>query len=241
MIENDEQETMTTTLTFEPIPWIVPKPRPRWLRGVRGLLGWGSESRRLEARTETDDEHDLRLLRLATAGDDEAFRTLVDRHHRKLLAVCGRLLGDREEAQDVVQETFLQVYRKAESLRPGTRVGGWLYRVAVNGSLKRLRRRGVVRFLSLTPAPGGSSEPTLPDASDPTPRPDRRLEARERWLRTRRQIDALPPRQRVVLVLARFEGLSMRQVAETLGISERAAEGRLARALAKLQAIGDRP
>ena len=187
---------------------------PAWSASVD--LAWSSDAPDLDAE----------LLKAACTGDDEAFRRLVERHQGRLLSACERLLGESGEAQDVVQETFFQAYRKGAGFRPTGTVGAWLYRIAVNGCLKRLRRRRVVRFIGLGPAEAGSS--------DPAPRPDRQAEARERWRTTRRCIDALPPGQRAVVVLARFEGLSLRQVGQVLGISEKAAESRLARALDRL-------
>lgn len=178
---------------------------------------------------DTAPDGDLLLLRRASAGDEEAFRRLVERHQRRLLTVCGRMLGDPVEAQDVVQETFFKAYRRAERFGSDGRLGAWLYRVAVNGCLHRLRRRRLVSFVGL----GGETPRTI-EPEDPAPGPESRLESNERWQRVRRSIESLPPGQKAVLVLARFEGASMREIASTLGITEKAVEGRLTRALAKL-------
>ena len=74
----------------------------------------------------------------------------MERHHRRLLRVCERLLGDREEARDAVQEVLLKVLHKAGGFRPRALVSTWLYRIAVNHCLNVLRRRRLVRMLSLT-------------------------------------------------------------------------------------------
>src|SRR5689334_8866414 len=80
-----------------------------------------------------DPDWDL-VARIAT-GDREAFAELVERHHRRLLRVCERLLGDAEDARDAVQEVFLKVMVKAGGFRPKALVSTWLYRVAVNHCL----------------------------------------------------------------------------------------------------------
>ena len=181
---------------------------------------------------------DLDLLRAGCSGDEAAFRRLVENHQRRLLTVCERLLGSAAEAQEIVQETFLQAFRKGGSFRPSGRVGAWLYRIAVNLCLRRLRRRRLVRFIGLGGAGLSSADKAAPGPSlpaDPSPGPEQQAAARRRWATTRRWIDALPTGQRAALILVRFEGLSVRAAADVLDLSEKAVEGRLARAIAALK------
>jgi RNA polymerase sigma-70 factor (ECF subfamily) len=118
-------------------------------------------------------------------------------------------------------------------VRPQGQVYTWLYRIAVNHCLNKLRRRKLVRFLRW-------EDPEERDAAfDP---PDEAadaatiLEARRRWRETRRAIARRPENQRSVLVLVRFEGLSYKQAAEVLGITEGAVESRLFRAMRRIEA-----
>ena len=183
------------------------------------------------------DDPDREVLAQVAAGDVEAFSTIVERHRDRLLSVCQRLLGDREAARDAVQEVFLKAYRKAGSFRPRGKVSTWLYRIAVNHCLNRLRRRRLARFLPFEgPAgAGGESAPAellAAEGADPLAT----LEARRRWGRVRRAVEALPPGQRAVLVLARFEGLAYKEIAEVLGITVGAVESRLVRAMRRLDA-----
>lgn len=173
------------------------------------------------------------LARVA-AGDAEAFAPLVASHQERLLRLCERLLGDAEEARDAAQEVFLKAYRKAGTVRPQGQVYTWLYRVAVNHCLNKLRRRRLVRFLRWED-PGEPEAPAF-DPADGAADPAAALEARRRWRATRRAIEGLPENQRSVLVLVRFEGLSYRQVAEVLGITEGAVESRLFRAMRRIEA-----
>jgi RNA polymerase sigma-70 factor (ECF subfamily) len=173
------------------------------------------------------------LSRVA-AGDAEAFAALVDSHQERLLRLCERLLGEPEEARDAAQEVFLKAYRKAGEVRPQGQVYTWLYRIAVNHCLNKLRRRKLVRFLRWED-PGERDVPAF-DPPDPAAGPAAVLEARRRWRATRRAIERLPEGQRTVLVLVRFEGLSYRQTAAVLGITEGAVESRLVRAMRRLEA-----
>lgn len=191
------------------------------------------------AQTAAGGDPDAEVLARVAAGDEAAFETLVRRHQDRLLGVCQRLLGDREEARDAAQEVFLKAFRKAGSYRPRGKVYTWLYRIAVNHCLNRLRRRKVVRFLSLGALGGADDEAALPpdraDPADPAPDPEAALEARRRWAATRRAIDRLPESQRAVLVLAKFEGLAYREIAQVLGITVGAVESRLFRAMRTLE------
>ncbi len=165
---------------------------------------------------------DWELLRRVAAGDVESFGPLVERHQERLLRLCERLLGDAEEARDAAQEAFLKAFRNAGGFRPRGQVYTWLYRIAVNHCFNRLRRRKLVRFLSLSGSGNSEEESGTYDFDPPATGPSAatELEARRRWQATRRAIDALPPGQRAVLVLAKFEGLSYRDIARRLGMPD---------------------
>lgn len=175
------------------------------------------------------------LARVA-AGDVEAFATLVEAHQRRLFRLCERLLGDADEARDAVQEVFLRAFRKAGDFRPRGQVYTWLYRIAVNHCLNRLRRRRLARFVRLAGAEEGEGEAPAWEPPDEAPDPAATLAARRRWQAARAAVARLPPGQRAVVVLVRFEGLSYREAAAALGITEGAVESRLVRAMRRLEA-----
>jgi RNA polymerase sigma-70 factor, ECF subfamily len=178
---------------------------------------------------------DWDLVARVAAGDRNAFGELVERHHRRLLRVCERLLGDAEEARDAVQEVFLKVMVKAGGFRPKALVSTWLYRVAVNHCLNVLRRRRLRRWVSLSAAEDDDAVAAPPEPAEERADPHRELDARRRWGVVHRAINGLPPSQRAVLVLARFEELSYKEIAETLGITLGAVESRLFRAMRALE------
>ncbi len=182
---------------------------------------------------------DWDLLARAAGGDGDAFTALVERHQERLVGLCSRWLGDREEARDAAQEVFLKAFRHAGRVEPRGRLFTWLYRIAINHCLNQVRRRRIVRFFSFQGMgadrhAGGGQEEAAFDPPDDGPDAEAALLARERWQRTRECLDRLPENQRVVLLLARFEGLSGREIAETLGITEGAVESRLVRAMRRL-------
>jgi RNA polymerase sigma-70 factor (ECF subfamily) len=178
------------------------------------------------------------VLARVAAGNGDAFVDLVQSHQDRLLRLCERLLGEVEEARDAVQEVFLKVYRKAAEVRPQGQVYTWLYRIAVNHCFNKLRRRKLVLFLRWDNSAEDSDAAPF-DPPDAAADPAAALDARQRWQTTRRAIAALPENQRAVLVLARFEGLSYKQIAEVLGITEGAVESRLFRAMRRVEAAQD--
>lgn len=179
------------------------------------------------------NDPDWELLARVAGGDGDAFEPLVERHQDRLVRLCERLLGDAEEARDAAQEVFVKAFRHAGRAQPRGQLFTWLYRIAVNHCLNRMRRGRIARFFSLSAPAEAESAPAFDPPSE-APSPDRELEERERWRATRRAIDALPESQRTVLLLAKFEGLAYREIAEVLGISLGAVESRLVRAVRRL-------
>lgn len=181
---------------------------------------------------------DREILERVASGDVDAFGELVERHQERLIGLCRRFLGDAEAARDAAQDVFLKIFRKAATYKPKGKVSTWMHRIAVNHCLNLLRRRRLVRFLSFgelgKPSPAADEDAMLFDPPDDAADPESELASRRRWRRTREALDALPPGQRAVLVLAKFEGFSYREIAETLEITESAVESRLFRAMRKI-------
>jgi RNA polymerase sigma-70 factor, ECF subfamily len=98
---------------------------------------------------------DEALLAAHLRGDPRAFGELVARHERRVYGVCLRILGNREDAEDATQETFLAALRRAASFRRAAAFSTWLYRIAVNAATDQARRRGRARMASLDPEDAG--------------------------------------------------------------------------------------
>ena len=158
-----------------------------------------------------------------TAGDRAAFETIVRATQRPLLRVASRVLGNREEALDALQDAYVRAF---DALTEGSfegraRVSSWLYRLVVNTALDALRAR---RRRPTVALPDAEQEPTGASA-----------EARVALAELSRLLDGLPEEQRAALILRELEGLSNAEVAEVLETSEGAIEQRLIRARATLR------
>ena len=163
-------------------------------------------------------ESDEALVERIGRGDASAVSMLLARKLPRVLALAGRMLGDRIEAEDVAQDVFIRVWRQAPNWRPGeARFDTWMHRVALNLCYDRLRRRRE----HLTAEP--------PEQVDPGPGPDRGLVARETGQAVASAMAGLPDRQREAIVLCHYQDFSNIEAAAAMGISIEALESLLAR------------
>lgn len=172
-------------------------------------------------------EDDAALLTRYARGDAAAARALTVRLVPRAQAQAFRLLGDATEAEDVVQEAMLRLWRIAPEWRSGeAQVSTWLYRVVSNLCTDRLRKR---------PRTGIALD-DVAEPEDPAPGAEARLQENARHAALRDAMAALPERQRLALTLRHFEGASNPEIAEALGVSVEAVESLTARAKRALAA-----
>lgn len=168
---------------------------------------------------------DQALLARVGEGDPAAVRALVARKLPRLLALAGRMLGDRAEAEDVAQETFVRAWKQARDWRPGAaKFDTWLHRVALNLCYDRLRRRREI----------ATEDP--PEQRYEGPAPDRGLQAAEVGTRVAAAMRALPDRQREAIALCHYQELTNIEAAALMGVSVEALESLLARGRRALRA-----
>jgi RNA polymerase sigma-70 factor (ECF subfamily) len=180
------------------------------------------------------------IVAAATAGDQAAFATLVERHRRELHVHCYRMLGSFEEAEDLVQETFLRAWRKRESFEGGPGFRAWLYRIATNACLDAIKRssRRVSSLASFAEVPWLQPYPDrlLDDVAASDAEPDAVVVARETIeLTFLAVIQLLPPQQRAVLILRDVLDWSAAETASLLETTVAAANSALQRARATLR------
>jgi RNA polymerase sigma-70 factor, ECF subfamily len=194
-------------------------------------------------------EPDLTLAR-ARAGDEHAFRELVDQYRGELQFHCYRILGSIEDAEDVLQETLFAAWRGLGRFEARASLRAWLYRIATNRCLNALRDSGRrpkgVPSMVEPPRPTRVTEPVwvqpypdllLEGVADKGPGPEARHEARETiGLAFVTALQHLPPRQRAALVLRDVLGFRTAEVAKMLGNTEAAVKAALQRARATLEA-----
>ncbi len=172
---------------------------------------------------------DEELISRARAGDDTAFRRLVERYEGQVAATVVSMLGAGDEADDVGQETFIRFYRAMDNFRGESRLGTYLTRIAINLSLRAIKRRRtwVRRFVSRDAAAPPVSGPVVDGVGE--------VESRSRAELVQRAIAGLSPVHRAVVVLRMIDGYSTRETAEMLGVPPGTVMSRLSRALEKLQ------
>src|SRR5947209_2484870 len=189
----------------------------------------------------TDEE----LLARCRAGQTEGFATLVRRYERELYGYLRRYLGDAHLADDVFQNTFVQVFVKLDQYEPGRPVRPWLYTIATHQAIDALRRVGRHPAVSLDQQTGAGPDGEVHsllemiEARGAEPLDDAQREEAGRMVRS--SVDALPDFLRQVVMLAYYQGLKYREIADALGIPVGTVKSRLHAALVRLQEAWGQP
>lgn len=169
------------------------------------------------------------------SGENEAFRTLIDRHHDDLLAFLYRLVGDRQAAEDVFQEAWVQVHLSADTFDRERTFRPWLFTIAANKGRDYLRKKGRRQTVDLS-APvrsDASGSATFIDLMEvDVPAPDEAMRSAERDAMVQRAVQDMSPQLREILLLAYFQRLSYAQIADDLGIPLGTVKSRLHAAVA---------
>src|SRR3954451_1229714 len=173
------------------------------------------------------------VLARARQGDSEAFRALVETHSRSVFRLAFRMTGNQQDAEDVVQESFLRAYRQLGRFESRANFGTWLYRIVSNCSVDLMRskqaRHDQVRGDSLDQE--GAME--LPAAD--MPGPERIAQSAEIQRRVQHALQELSPLERAAFTLRHYEGRSIDEISATLGLGTSAAKHSVFRAVKKLR------
>jgi RNA polymerase sigma-70 factor, ECF subfamily len=184
------------------------------------------------ARTEFNrPESDRSLVQRAQQGDEEAFATLYQGHKKRVYSVCLLMTKDVAEAEDLTQEAFLQVFRTVGSFRGDSAFSTWLYRVAVNTVLMKLRRRKAPPLVSLDEPLSAESPSLRRDIGTP----DLRLNGAIDRLALRRAMEELPEGCRQIFVLHEVQGYQHHEIAKLLDCSVGNSKSQLHKAKIKLR------
>jgi RNA polymerase sigma-70 factor (ECF subfamily) len=182
---------------------------------------------------------DEELMARFCRGQTETFGVLLRRYERELYGYLRRYLGDSDLAEDVFQNTFLQLYVKSGQYEIGRPVRPWLYTIATHQAIDALRRNGRHQALSLDQNQrelhDGEIRSLLELLEARGPGPLEAAQGEERRERVRASVDQLPDFLRQVVVLAYYQGLKYREIADILGIPVGTVKSRLHAALVKLQ------
>jgi RNA polymerase sigma-70 factor (ECF subfamily) len=181
---------------------------------------------------------DIRLMLQVRSDEPGAFEELVERYQHRLVAVMTHLVGNAEEAEDLSQEAFLRVYRARKKYRPRSKFSTWLFTIANNLALNSLRskqRKPVVRLTVQDSGPLGA-RPAEQLVPDPGTGPVQRVQKEELAERIRIALDGLNERQRMAVVLNKFEDMNYAEIAEVMGLTSKAVKSLLSRARMNLRA-----
>ena len=189
---------------------------------------------RVHASQSPKSATEAEAIRLAQAGDAAAFEHLYQLHSRRVYALCLRMVGNPSDAEDLMQEAFLQLFRKIGTFRGESAFSTWLHRMTVNVVLMRLRKKTL---------PAASLEETTePDEETGGPRkdigaPDLRLSGAVDRVNLERSIEKLPPGYRTVFVLHDVQGFEHNEIAGIMGCSVGNSKSQLHKARTRLREL----
>ena len=179
------------------------------------------------------EDSDAAVIEQVRAGDTEAFRVLVERHSHAVFRLAYRMIGNEQDAEDVVQDTFLRAFRRLNQFAGQASFGVWLHRIAANCSLDLLRRRQ-------RQAGAGAQQNPLPAETldwlpSSAPTPDCAVANAEMQQQVQSVLDALSPQERAAFVLRHFENRSIAEISLALGLRVSAAKHSVFRAVQKMR------
>ena len=171
------------------------------------------------------------LVRRFIAGDDRAFSEIVMMYQYRLVKNAEAILGDRSDAMDMVQETFINAYFHRNNFRGESALYTWLYRILYNVCISTLRTKKHLKFVV------SEKQEEIYDLPSGTPDPYHELEQVEIRELVDKALQQLPPRQRMVFVMRQIDGLKHREIADIMNISEGSVKASYFHAIQKLREI----
>ena len=188
------------------------------------------------ARTLTALEPDeTTLIAEAKAGNPEAFHWLYEKHYRRVFALCWRMVGNHALAEELTQDTFLQVFRRLNTFRGDSRFSTWLHRIAVNETLMSLRRRQ--HIVEELPLEEPDDEVNRPNQIERLEVVDRRLASSNDRVRLEHAISQLPSGYAAIFVLHDVFGYAHHEIAELLGCTVGNTKSQLHKARMRLRSM----
>jgi RNA polymerase sigma-70 factor (ECF subfamily) len=183
-----------------------------------------------------DPASDAAVMLRVAAGDEAGFNFLVGKYHRAIIHFLFRMVHNEAVAEELAQEVFLRVYRSRESYRAEAKFTTWLYRIATNLAVNHARdtrheRSAQTVYLDAPDPESG----TTPDVADDEPSVEQKLVRNERMAAIRTHVMALPERQRMAVLMHKYQGMDYRQIGDVLKLSESATKSLLFRAYQTLR------
>ena len=163
-------------------------------------------------------------------GDIKSFRILVDEHQRKVLNTCYRFLNNKEDAEDLTQEVFLEVYKSISSFREESKISTWIYRIAVTKSLDFIRKKKRKKRYAVLKRIFSDDAVTVEIPDNTNLNPGRRTEEQDRIRILNEALESLPQNQRAAFTLSKYDELSYKEIADILNTTISSVESLIHRA-----------
>jgi len=179
---------------------------------------------------------DSEVIKLILQGDKEKFRILVEQYQQMVFRTCMGFLHNKDDADDLTQDVFIQAYLSLPHFKGGSAFSTWLYRIAVNASLNKIRKSPLkLIFQRFENIAGSKNEKETYPSVSVEEDPENILIRQEHIEWVKRALDTLPENQHTAIVLSRYDDLSQKEIAEIMDTTEGAVEALLQRAKKNLR------
>src|SRR5215472_5070181 len=178
---------------------------------------------------------DAAVVAQVLAGDRDAFRLLVERRTRSIYGVAYRMTGNQQDAEEILQETFLRAYKSLHRFELRSSFSTWLYRIAVNRSLDFLKARKMTDAYQIADNPATEEDERQIQVPATDPGPERLLLSAEARQKIDRAIGLLSPAERVAFTMRHMEGKSIEEISKALNVRASAAKNSIFRAVQKIR------
>jgi len=179
---------------------------------------------------------DTEIINQLKQGNEAAFRKLVDNYQKLVVNTCYGMVHNREDAEDIAQDVFVEVYRNVEHFRADARLSTWLYRIAVNRSLNHIRDNKKHKwFQSFENEVEAKNRQLMQVESSKSDHPEYEMENKQRAIILHEAINSLTENQKVAFTLNKYEELSYQEISEVMDMSVSSVESLLFRAKKNLQ------
>jgi RNA polymerase sigma-70 factor (ECF subfamily) len=189
-------------------------------------------------QAEAETISDARAVERTLAGERDAYRVLVERYSLNLYRLAYRMTGNSHDAEEVVQEAFLRGYQKLGQFAGNSNFGTWLYRIAANYAIDRIRQRNVEESRQARPSKqkeDGLEVDPMTTVRDLSASPERLASSAELAAKMKEALDALTPAERTAIVMRHWEGCAIEEIAAVLKSNSNATKNTVFRAVSKLR------
>jgi len=187
---------------------------------------------------ESAEVSDAVAVERSLVGEREAYRVLVERHSQHVYRLAYRMTGNREDAEEVVQEAFLRAYQKLAQFAGNANFGTWVYRIAANYAIDRLRQRKSEESRRERPTrlvEGQVETDALAEMKDLAPSPERLADSAQLAEKMKEALKTLTPAERTAIVMRHWDGCGIEEIADVLKSSSTATKNTVFRAVQKLR------